>query len=332
MTVCESGTASPSKLEEIIIELRSENAVHNAVIFDLKTRTRSSVRNLRVEESIFRKLEVDIQDRRNGHIFTSISLKKLANLFYQANNAKKSTIKAKRTEISSWCCFSERFEDKVMELRSEDKKLTNQTTRKRIYNEMKPFLQVFLIGWHMIHRDTCSADSISRLINHQIKYIIDQVNSKTVNNVNDQSHVSKEDAPAEERTDEVVCVEEDSAHSFNNPIFMEDPFSWKDLFSLPTQHYHARLEGISRYIAIILLSSTLINRNRKEVARLEAIKVINDVEDIKIFDDDFFSDEPIDSNHPINARTERGPEEPRISVQVNEQSCREVELGFRVGA
>ncbi|CAG8597352.1 18308_t:CDS:2, partial [Rhizophagus irregularis] len=68
------------------------------------------------------------------------------------------------------------------------------------------------------------------------------------------------------------------------------------------------------------------------VARLKAIKAINDVEDIKIFDDDFFSDELIDSNHPINARTERVPEGPRISVQVNEQSCREVELGFRVGA
>ncbi|CAB4387295.1 unnamed protein product [Rhizophagus irregularis] len=61
--------------------------------------------------------------------------------------------------------------------------------------------------------------------------------------------------------------------------------------------------------------NTLINRNRKEVAWLKAIKAINDVEDIKIFDDDFFSDELIDSNHPINARTERVPEGPRISVQ-----------------
>ncbi|PKC75195.1 hypothetical protein RhiirA1_449100 [Rhizophagus irregularis] len=94
-----------------------------------------------------------------------------------------------------------------------------------------------------------------------------------------------------------------------------DPFSWEDPFSIPIQHYHARLEGISRHIAIILLSSTLINRNRIEVARLKAIKAINDVEDIKIFDDDFFSDELIDSNHPINARTERVPEGPRISVQ-----------------
>src|SRR5437763_15544775 len=76
----------------------------------------------------------------------SVSLKKLANLFYQANNAKKNTIKAKRTEISSWCCYSERFEDKVVVLafgasgKSEDKKLTDQIARKRIYNDMKPFI------------------------------------------------------------------------------------------------------------------------------------------------------------------------------------------------
>ncbi|PKY19744.1 hypothetical protein RhiirB3_407289 [Rhizophagus irregularis] len=50
---------------------------------------------------------------------------------------------------------------------------------------------------------------------------------------------------------------------------------------------YSTLSCSARYIAIILLSNTLINRNRKEVARLEAIKAINDVEDIKIFDDDF---------------------------------------------
>ncbi|CAB5185171.1 unnamed protein product [Rhizophagus irregularis] len=102
-------------------------------------------------------------------------------------------------------------------------------------------------------------------------------------------------------------------HDFAHSLTI--PFLWEDPFPIPIQHYHARLEGISRHIAIILLSSTLINRNRKEVAWLKAIKAINDVEDIKIFDDDFFSDELIDSNHPINARTERVPEGPRISVQ-----------------
>jgi hypothetical protein len=38
----------------------------------------------------------------------------------------------------------------------------------------------------------------------------------------------------------------------------------------------------------------------KEIARIEAIKAtVNDVEDIKIFDDDLFSDKPVDSNHRI---------------------------------
>ena len=42
------------------------------------------------------------------------------------------------------------------------------------------------IGWDMIHRVTCSADSISRLTNPQIRYIIDYVTSKIVNIVNNQ--------------------------------------------------------------------------------------------------------------------------------------------------
>ncbi|EXX64496.1 uncharacterized protein OCT59_003319 [Rhizophagus irregularis] len=52
------------------------------------------------------------------------------------------------------------------------------------------------IGWHMVNRVTYSADSISRLTNLQIQYIIDRVNlnvtNKTVNNVHDQSHVTSE--------------------------------------------------------------------------------------------------------------------------------------------
>ena len=51
------------------------------------------------------------------------------------NVARNKLIILKQTEISSWCLFSERFEDKVM-LRSNDKKLTDQIARKQIYNEM----------------------------------------------------------------------------------------------------------------------------------------------------------------------------------------------------
>jgi hypothetical protein len=50
------------------------------------------------------------------------------------------SIIAKRTKISSWFLFPERFEDKVIEIRSEDKKLPDKTARARIYAEMKPYL------------------------------------------------------------------------------------------------------------------------------------------------------------------------------------------------
>ena len=125
----------------------------------------------------------------------SISIKKLANSFCQANVARNKTIVAKRSEITLWCLFSERFEDKVVELRSNDKKLTDQTARKQIYNEMKPYLtgvsdgylrvmtcrarkinklfgyeydpvtlkKIKGIGGYMVQRITCSADKISRL-------------------------------------------------------------------------------------------------------------------------------------------------------------------------
>ncbi|GBC33394.2 hypothetical protein GLOIN_2v1772112 [Rhizophagus irregularis DAOM 181602=DAOM 197198] len=293
MPVCESGTASPSKLEEIIIELMLFTMPRFSI---LKTRTRSSVRNLGVEKVSIAKVEqdssvVDVfqypedslpsRDIKPVNIVNEFSensklthkieetdivtyftkFVKLANLFYQANNAKKSTIKSKRTEISSWCCYSERFEDKVMELRS-DKKLTDQTT----YNEMKPFLTGVSDGY--LHYMTCKARKINKLFGYEYDPVSleknnDQVNSKTVNML----------------TIRVMY---------------------------PKRMHQQKKER---------MKCTLINRNRIEVARLKAIKAINDVEDIKIFDDDFFSDELIDSNHPINARTERVPEGPRISVQ-----------------
>ncbi|CAB4413594.1 unnamed protein product [Rhizophagus irregularis] len=70
----------------------------------------------------------------------SISIKKLANSFYQANVARNKMIVVKRSEITLWCLFSEKFEDKVVELRSEDKKLADRTARSQIYAEMKPYL------------------------------------------------------------------------------------------------------------------------------------------------------------------------------------------------
>ena len=128
-----------------------------------------------------------------------------------------------------------------MELRSNDKKLTDQTARKEIYNEMKPYLtgvsdgylrvitckarkinklfgfeydpvtqkKINGIGWHMVQRITCSADRIPRLTNPQIRYIIEQVNSKTVNTDNVPSEVTDQDSESEAQENPLVSAEDD---------------------------------------------------------------------------------------------------------------------------
>src|SRR5207253_9329442 len=122
----------------------------------------------------------------------SESLQKLAHLFHKASIARKNSINTKREEILSWGRYSGRYEDKVIELRSENKNLIDKSARNRIYNEMKPYLsgisdgylrvmtckarkinklfgyeydpvtlkKINGIGWHMVNRIACSADSI----------------------------------------------------------------------------------------------------------------------------------------------------------------------------
>jgi hypothetical protein len=134
-----------------------------------------------------------------------ISIKKLANLFCQANVARNKSIIAKQEEITAWHLFSERFKDKVIELRSEDKKFTDKTARSQIYAEMKQYLTGVSDGYlcvmtckarkinklfgyeydfvtlkkidgiaeYMVNRITCNADRISKLTNPQIEYIIE---------------------------------------------------------------------------------------------------------------------------------------------------------------
>src|SRR6266498_1171774 len=94
-----------------------------------------------------------------------ISIKKLANSFCQANVARNKMILAKRSEITLWYLFSERFEDKVVELRFNNKKLTDLTARKRIYNEMKPYLTDVSIGYLQVM--TCKARKINRLFGYK---------------------------------------------------------------------------------------------------------------------------------------------------------------------
>ncbi|CAG8763496.1 4346_t:CDS:1, partial [Racocetra fulgida] len=64
----------------------------------------------------------------------------LAHLLYQASKARKKSIKAKQEEILSWGCYSEKYEDRVIKITSENKNLKDKTARTQIYNEMKPYL------------------------------------------------------------------------------------------------------------------------------------------------------------------------------------------------
>ena len=95
----------------------------------------------------------------------SISIKKLANSFSQANVARNKSIIAKQAEITAWCLFSERFEDKVVELRSEDKKLVDKTARSQIYAEMKPYLTCVSDGYLRVM--TCKARKINKLFGYE---------------------------------------------------------------------------------------------------------------------------------------------------------------------
>ncbi|CAB5311670.1 unnamed protein product [Rhizophagus irregularis] len=135
----------------------------------------------------------------------SISIKKLANSFYQANVARNKTIVAKRSEITLWCLFSERFKDKVVELRSNDKKLTDLTARKRIYNEMKPYLTDISIGYL------------------QIK---EQVNSKMIAN---DSDANESDSNANKFDSDVYFKSDDSdANKSDSDVYFKSDDSDSD--------------------------------------------------------------------------------------------------------
>ena len=209
----------PERLNEDVSQRESDSGLVTEIVRDL-------LQGFLVDDFQREFINTKFIDREHSN--SSPVTEELARLFHQASIARKNSIKAKQEEISSWGRYSERFEDKVMKLRSEDKNLKDKTARSQIYNEMKPYLsgvsdeylrkitskarkinklfgydydpitlkKIKGIGWHMVNRVTYSADSISRLTNLQIQYIIDRVNltvtNKTVNNVHDQSHVTSE--------------------------------------------------------------------------------------------------------------------------------------------
>ncbi|CAB4406863.1 unnamed protein product [Rhizophagus irregularis] len=156
----------------------------------------------------------------------SISIKKLANSFCQANVARNKTIVAKRSEITLWCLFSERFEDKVVELRSNDKKLTDLTARKRIYNEMKPYLTDVSIGYLQVM--TRKARKINKLFGYRydsvtLKKIKEQVNSKMIaSHVNEISSTIATTSAHDSNSDDSDANESDSdANKFDSDVYFK---------------------------------------------------------------------------------------------------------------
>src|SRR3989440_559007 len=209
----------PERLNENVSQRESDSGLVTEIVQDL-------LQGFLVDDFQREFINTEFIDREHSN--SSPVTEELARLFYQASIARKNSIKAKQEEISSWGRYSERFEDKVMKLRSEDKNLKDKTARSQIYNEMKPYLsgvsdeylrkitskarkinklfgydydpiilkKIKGIGWHIVNQVTYSADSISRLTNLQIQYIIDRVNltvtNKTANNIHNQSHVISE--------------------------------------------------------------------------------------------------------------------------------------------
>ncbi|UZO22123.1 uncharacterized protein OCT59_014495 [Rhizophagus irregularis] len=98
------------------------------------------------------------------HSNSSPVTEELARLFHQASIARKNSIKAKQEEISSWGRYSERFEDKVMKLRSEDKNLKDKTARSQIYNEMKLYLSG--VSDEYLRKITSKARKINKLFGY----------------------------------------------------------------------------------------------------------------------------------------------------------------------
>ncbi|RIA85577.1 hypothetical protein C1645_830581 [Glomus cerebriforme] len=99
--------------------------------------------------------------------------------------------KSVRVEITAWCLFSERFENKVLELRSENKKLANRIARTQIYAKMKPYLTG--ISDEYLRVRTSRARKINKLFGFKydpvtLKKIDEQVKSKAIT---DQSHVNE---------------------------------------------------------------------------------------------------------------------------------------------
>ncbi|RGB38262.1 hypothetical protein C1646_755988, partial [Rhizophagus diaphanus] len=153
-----------------------------------------------------KRLNEDVSQRESDsglvteiHSNSSSIIEELACLFHQTSITRKNSIKAKQEEILSWGRYSEKFEDKVMKLRSKNKNLKDKIARSQIYNEMKPYLSG--VSDEYLRKITSKTRKINKLFGYDydpitLKKIKNQMNlnvtNKTMNNVHDQSHVTSE--------------------------------------------------------------------------------------------------------------------------------------------
>src|SRR6266498_4396208 len=102
----------PKRLNENVFQRESDSGLVTEIVRDL-------LQGFLVDDFQREFINTEFIDREHSN--SSPVTEELARLFHQASIARKNSIKAKQEEISSWGRYSERFEDKVMKLRSEEK-------------------------------------------------------------------------------------------------------------------------------------------------------------------------------------------------------------------
>ncbi|RIB17786.1 hypothetical protein C2G38_2087400 [Gigaspora rosea] len=135
-------------------------------------------------------IEISSKDIMNNEKPSSkITTQSLIHLF-------KKAIQSGHQEILSWICYSDNFENKVIEIRRMAG-VNDKTARTQIYKEMLEHLpgvtsvalRIKTLRARKIF--TCSANDISKLTNAQIQNIINQVTSKIVSLGTDQNYVTE---------------------------------------------------------------------------------------------------------------------------------------------
>ncbi|CAI2192226.1 14789_t:CDS:2, partial [Funneliformis geosporum] len=145
----------PERLNEDVSQRESDSGLVTEIVRDL-------LQGFLVDD--FQREFINTKFINREHSNSSPVTKELACLFYQTSIVRKNSIKTKQEEILSWGRYSERFEDKVIKLRSKDKNLKDKIARSQIYNEMKLYLSG--ISDEYLHKITSKARKINKLFEY----------------------------------------------------------------------------------------------------------------------------------------------------------------------